>query len=121
MKKRKLIALIMCLAMAMMTFAGCGGSDADKASSDAGSASTSAAGDAAGYPVKVKNYDRDVVVEKMPEKPDKFCHESAVDMHEFGFTHTVYCPAAFIISPEPRLNRIAAVNSLSAVKVIAAA
>lgn len=68
MKKRKMIALIMCLAMAMMTFAACGGSDSEKASSGAGSAGASATGDGEGYPVKVKNYDRDVVVEKMPEK-----------------------------------------------------
>lgn len=60
MKMKKLIALLLCLAMSAMLLAACGksatsGEEEQKASTE-------------GYPVTVQNYDREVTVEAMPQK-----------------------------------------------------
>lgn len=64
MKKMKFIALALCLVMAMLSLAACGGSSTS-GSGDEEQASTASA---EGYPVTVKNYDREVTVDKKPEK-----------------------------------------------------
>lgn len=63
MKTKKLIAIVLCLVMAMLTLAACGGSSTSGSGEEqASTASTE------GYPVTVKNYDREVTVDKRPEK-----------------------------------------------------
>lgn len=63
MKKNRLIALILCLVMAMLTLSACGGSEGSGSAEGEQSAAS-----AEGYPVTVQNYDREVTVDKRPEK-----------------------------------------------------
>lgn len=64
MKKTKLIAVVLCLAMTVLCLTACGGSS----SSGSGDEEQQSAASAEGYPVTVQNYDREVTVDKKPEK-----------------------------------------------------
>ena len=65
-KRKKLIAILLCLAMAMLTLTACGGSGGE--SQDSSGGEEAAAAPEGYYPVTVKNFDREITIESRPEK-----------------------------------------------------
>lgn len=66
MKFKKFLSVTLALAMTLSVLTGCGGQTSGNTGSDSSKSESTA--NAEGYPVTVKNYDREVTVEKRPEK-----------------------------------------------------
>ena len=65
-KQKKLIALLLCLAMAMLALTACGGSGGESEEPSGGE--EAAVAPEGYYPVTVENFDREITIESRPEK-----------------------------------------------------